>query len=293
MKQLRALLRKTLPDPAKRAFWSTVKQFRLYTGVWRLLPDFIIIGGQRCGTTTLYKYLIQHPYIMPASGKELHFFDLNFEKGQTWYQTHFPTRAYKQLLMKTGRQPLITGESSPYYLFHPHVPSRVATMRPSAKLIVLLRNPIDRAYSHYFHEVRWGFETASTFEQAISLEPERLAGEADRLLENEHYYSFSHHHHTYLERGIYVDQLEYWSRFFPKEQLLILSSENFYTNTPTVFKQILQFLELPIWEPPRYKNFNQANNPNIDPEIRTRLQTYFQPHNDRLYDYLGRNFDWR
>jgi hypothetical protein len=256
------------------------------------LPNFIIIGGQRCGTTTLYNYLARHPHIAPASGKELHFFDLSYERGQTWYQTHFPTKLYQQFRQIKGTRPLITGESSPYYLFHPHVPQRVAAMCPSAKLIVLLRNPVDRAYSHYYHEIRWGFEVASSFEEAINMETDRMDGELDKLLADENYYSFSHHHHTYLTRGIYIDQLQNWLNYFPREQIFILSSEQFYEQTPAMFRNIVQFLDLPAWKPAKYKNYNQANNPDIPPATRERLTEYFKPHNARLYEFLGERFEW-
>ena len=119
-------------------------------------PNFLIIGAQRCGTTSLYNYLIQHPQIVPSSKKEVHFFDLNFHLGQSWYEKHFPEVSDN----------ILTGEASPYYIFHPLCPKRIFDYDPSVKLIVILRNPIDRAYSHYRHIVRLGHEPLK-FEDAL------------------------------------------------------------------------------------------------------------------------------
>src|SRR5579885_2674785 len=148
----------------KEAAQSSLRFYRTITSSIRLLPDFIIIGTQRGGTTSLYAYLGQHPQIAPAVIKEVHFFDNNYERGVGWYRTQFPFLIEKSIAKNIGQQNFITGEASPYYLFHPHVPERAAKVVPGAKLIVLLRNPIDRAYSHYYHEVELGHEKLS-FEQ--------------------------------------------------------------------------------------------------------------------------------
>lgn len=281
MKQLKSII----PTPIKSLVWRSQQLFRLYTGHLRSLPDFIIIGGQRCGTTTLYSYLSQHPNIAPPSVKEVHYFDLSYQKGTVWYRTHFPLR-----LLQSSET--ITGEASPYYLFHPHVPKRVAELLPSVRLIVLLRNPVERAYSQYHHEVRWGFETAPTFAEAIEKEEQRLPPEVAKLLADENYYSFSHHHHSYLARGIYIDQLQRWEQYFPADQILILNSEQFYQHTATTFKQITDFLGLPRWDPQHYKIYNQANNPKIEPDMRKWLVNYFAPYNEKLYHHLKTDFGW-
>jgi hypothetical protein len=167
------------------------------------IPRFIIIGAQRCGTTSLYSYLIGHPYVASALQKEIHFFDLNFKKGVSWYRTQFP---------QLGEQGFITGEGSPYYIFHPHVPKRIFDTVPRAKLILLLRNPVDRAYSHYHHEVKLGVEPLS-FEDAIDREEERLHGQGEKIIADESYYSFNHQHYSYLCRGVYAYQLTVWNSF--------------------------------------------------------------------------------
>jgi len=274
---------------------SVKKLYRAMTNPIRLMPDFIIIGTQRGGTTSLYNYLTEHPNIASASTKEVHFFDKNFAKGLTWYRAQFPSTVQKYYVERIRKQDFITGEASPYYLLHPHVPKRVAAIMPHVKLIILLRNPVDRAYSQYYHEVELGHETLS-FEEAIQREEERTGKEAEKLAQNEHYSSYNHQHYTYLARGIYVDQLHTWMNLFPKEQFLILKSEDFYADPGTTFKQTLEFLKLPCSaHKERKKEYKQYNNNTYSKMVaatRKRLIEYFEPHNARLYEYLGVNFGW-
>jgi hypothetical protein len=255
------------------------------------MPDFIIIGAQKCGTTSLYKYLIEHPCIARARRKGIHFFDKSFVKGMTWYRAHFASVLLKYYVKQIHGQDFITGESSPYYIFHPHVPKRISETIPQVQLIVLLRNPIDRAYSHYHHEVSKGNETLS-FEDAIAGETERLDGEREKMLKDGDYYSFNHEHYSYLSRGIYVDQLKLWMSRFPKDQILILKSEDFYADPAAILKQTVQFLNLPTWEATDCTKYNSGNYPKMDVTVRKRLIEYFEPHNQRLYEYLGVNFEW-
>ena len=137
------------------------KVYRAVTSPIRLLPDFLIIGTQRGGTTSLYHYLQAHPCIRPASTKEVHFFDTKFHKGLAWYRGHFPTRIEQSSVNRLHGHSLMTGEATALYLFHPHAPKRVAKALPFVKLIVLLRNPVDRALSHYYHAIKHGYETLS------------------------------------------------------------------------------------------------------------------------------------
>jgi hypothetical protein len=246
------------------------------------VPHFIILGAQKCGTTSLYDYLVAHPHVAPACEKEIHFFDKNFRKGASWYQAQFPGLHVEDL---------VSGEASPYYIFHPHAPRRVLELVPRAKLIVLLRNPIDRAYSHYQHEVRLGFETLS-FEDAIAQEEQRLSGEVEIMLQDENYFSFNHQHYSYLARGVYVDQLQTWLNLFPREQILIIKSEDLYNNPRAVWEQLRGFMSLPEFEQEEYANYNEGGYTQMELSIRERLADYFEPYNARLYEYLGINFGW-
>src|SRR5947209_13351977 len=181
------------------------KLYRGVTSPLRLLPDFLIIGAQRGGTTSLYHYLRAHPAVHSSAVKDTHFFDKKFHKGVSWYRAHFPTRFEKAYARRFRHQDFVTGEASPSYLFHPHAPSRTARLLPHVKLIVLLRNPIDRAFSQYYHALALGHEKLS-FEEALEREQERTAGEYERVLAEAHYSSHAFKHLSYLSRGIYVDQ---------------------------------------------------------------------------------------
>ena len=265
--------------------------YRLSTRHLRTLPDFLIIGGQKCGTSSFYRNLVKHPAIVPAFEKEIYFFNGKFHKGINWYRTHFPLLPYKYYVTKICRQKFLTGEATPGYIFHPHVPKRVSEVLPHVKIIVLLRNPVDRAYSHYYHELRKKRETLS-FEDAIKAEEKRLHGEFEKLIKNERYKSFNYIHYSYLARGIYVDQLQRWNNFFKKEQILLLKSEDFFRDPQTSFDQALQFLGLPGWQVNDFRKAHVGYYPKMDTAIRNRLLNYFEPHNHKLYEYLGINFGW-
>ncbi|MFN8591499.1 MAG: sulfotransferase [Thermomicrobiales bacterium] len=240
----------------------------------RQLPDFIIIGAQRGGTTSLYRYLVEHPDIGPAYCKEVHYFDRYFDRGPNWYLAHFPIRGeYK-----------IAGEASPYYLFHPEVPERLREYVPNAKLIALLRNPIDRAYSQYQMNSRKGNESLS-FEEAVEREPERLAGTDDPL-------DPSWRHHSYLARGLYAEQLRRWFEIFPRDQIMVIQSERFYGNPERTLHEVQAAIGLPPHTPGRFKAFHQSEYPQMDDALLERLRAHFAPHNRDLYDLLGVDFGW-
>ena len=273
---------------------------KIYRGITypiRLMPDFLIIGTQRGGTTSLYNYLMDRPGVGPAAVKELHFFDKKFHKGSAWYRAHFPTAIQKYSVEFTRKHRFVTGEASAYYLFHPLAPKRVAGLIPEVKLIVLLRNPVDRAYSQYNFEVDLGRETLS-FEDAIAAEERRIGGEREKILADERYVSFDHSRFSYLARGIYIDQIRAWMQFFPREQFLILRSEDFYTDPASVLEEVSQFLQLaPLEKHERTKTYKQHNYNNtpyaeMDLSTRKRLVAYFEPHNRRLTDLIGMTFAW-
>ncbi|MGC9505761.1 sulfotransferase family protein [Baaleninema sp.] len=245
------------------------------------MPDFLILGAQKGGTTSLFYYLSHHPMVRVAPQKEVHFFDLQYHLGADWYASQFPPTPPNA----------ITGEASPYYLFHPDVPRRVAATCPQVKLIALLRNPVDRAISQYFHEVKLGFETLS-LEDAFGQEPQRLAQEAEKLRNDPNYHSYNYQHYSYLARGRYLEQLQQWWNHFPREQLLILNSETFYRNPSHTLTQVLSFLNLPPIALEAYPSLNAGNYSHIPQSLKQQLQTYFQPHNQALFDELQQNWGW-
>jgi Sulfotransferase domain len=288
---------------AKTCTRVSLKFYRVMTNYIRLMPDFLIIGGQRCGTTSFYYYLTEHPSIISASTKETNFFIKNFGKGPSWYRAQFPSSIQKQFVKNVLKQDFLTGEGTPYYLLYPHAPRRTFETVPHVKLIALLRNPVDRAYSQYWKEISEGFETWA-FEDAIKGEHERIAGEREKMLQDEDYYSYNFRHFSYLLRGIYVDQLQNWMRYYPREQMLILRSEDLYKDPAAVVQQALDFLGVTNKQPninKEFKNYkrpskkgykNKDNPPKMDPKTREYLIEYFRPHNARLYDLLGVNFGW-
>lgn len=259
----------------------------------RMLPDFIVIGTQRGGTTSLYRYLAAHPGVAPTLvSKGVHYFDVQNDRSEAWYRGHFPPTAYRAWRLRVARQPLITGEASPYYLFHPAVPERVAAMLPDVKLIAMLRDPVKRAFSHYHHEFEGGFETLPTFEEAIGAEPDRLEGEAERLLADPGYVSFAHQHHSYLARGHYAEQLEAWFAHIPRERFLIFTSEEFYRDTATVYGTVQDFLGLPHHPLAEFKTYNAHSYAPMDPATNARLREHFREPDRALCELLGRDLGW-
>ncbi len=262
----------------------------MITSPLRVLPDFLIIGAMRGGTSSLYHYLVQHPCIAHAQTKEVHYFDSHYQKGPLWYRAHFDTVGSKWLLRARGRS-FVTGEATAYYLFHPQVPTRVFRLMPRVKLIALLRNPVDRAYSHYQRAVRRGREKLS-FDEAIRIEAERLKDETQRLMSDESYQSLVHRQLSYLARGIYVDQLKRWLDLFPRERLLIIKSEDFFADVGRTLDEAQRFIGVPSWNIEDRQVYKQASYSKLEPATRQRLVEYFAPHNRRLKEFLGQDFGW-
>lgn len=257
-----------------------------------LAADFIIIGAQKCGTTSLYNYLALHPCVRRASKKELHFFDHHFQRGVAWYRQNFPTWMEKVYARLARGQRMVTGEASPYYIIHPHAPRRIRKVLPGVRLIALLRNPVDRAYSHYWHSVRTGLENLP-FEEALEAESARLESELKRLKADGGYRSEPHVAFSYLSRGLYVDQLRIWYSLFPAERILVVASEELYAEAPAVYQRVLRFLGLPAWELPAYSRYNEGGEyPAMQADTRRRLLDYFAPKNEELYEFLGVRFPW-
>ena len=267
--------------------------FRLLTSKIRKLPDFMIIGAAKCGTSSLFSYLTQHDLIAPPTKKEIYFFDRQFNKGLCWYRAHFPIGLKRTNLEMEKNKGILTGEATPCYLFHPHAAKRIFSVIPNVKLIVMLRNPVDRAYSYYHMKVRNGYEQLS-FEEAIDKEEERLSGRLDEMLQNDKYFSFSRQHYSYLARGIYVEQLKTWMDIFPKDQFLILNSEDFYRKPEISLDKVFEFLNIAKkgFALKEFKKVNYVPYPKINPETRKRLIKYFEPHNQKLYEFLGVDFKW-
>jgi hypothetical protein len=219
-----------------------------------------------------------------ALAKEIHFFDNNVHKGLAWYRAFFPLRFSKP-------PDAIAGEATPYYLFHPRVPRLVARMLEDVRLIALLRDPVERAFSHYQWTTKRGREQLS-FEAALDAEEERLHGEHERLMEDDGYDSFAHQVFSYKARGIYADQLERWFAEFDRESLLVLKSESLFTAPSATIRGVLEFLGLADEDLGMLPHRNRGAGEVMDPRVRERLSEYFLPHNQRLYKLLGWTEGW-
>ena len=278
------------PVRGSRALASPRLWYRYVTAARRGLPNFIIAGAQKAGTTSLFGYLRNHPQCAASLTKEVHYYDKNFARGGAWYRMHFPLAAPNSRPPNRGTP--ICFEASPYYMFEPRVPQRIRRTLPEVKLIFLLRNPVTRAYSHYQHSVRRRRETLS-FEDAIAAEPARLAGEHERLLADATHQSPAHQQFSYLARGIYVDQLQRWLGEFPRTQTLILQSEQLFRQPADAFRRVLEFLGLDAWTPTEFGNLYSGRYKSaMAPETRERLSRYFAPHNRRLFELLGTEYEW-
>jgi hypothetical protein len=241
----------------------------------------VVVGAQKAGTTSLFRYLAKHPGVSAPRFKEIHFFDLHWRKGPAWYRAHFPGT-----VNRTGQ---ITGEASPYYLFHPRVPKRMAEILPEAKILVLLRNPVDRALSHYHWEVEYGNERSS-FREAIVREPEVLSRETARILNEEGYRSFAHQHASYLARGRYAEQLRRWLLHFQRDQVLVLTAEALFAKTAESMARIQKFLGLPQIGAQGYPIHRKGRYQRETDVPREELAEYFRPFNEELEKLLNMDF---
>ncbi|TYP95629.1 Sulfotransferase domain-containing protein [Fodinibius salinus] len=252
-------------------------------------PNFFIIGAQKSGTSSLFRYIKKYAanFVSPLK-KEIHYYDYRFHKDFKWYLSHFP-------LKKRKKGSVITGEASPYYLFHPATPQRISKDYPNAKFLLLLRNPVDRAYSQYNFQKKnnIGLIEPLTFRKAINKEESRLEEEEEKLLASVNYRGKKHQYYSYLARGRYAEQLEKWYQYFDEDQFLIIQSESFFENTKQKLLQIFDWLELK-----RNNNefdFNRINKTDyskLDENLRLELESYFAPHNEELFNMIGREFSW-
>ncbi|MFQ5493547.1 MAG: sulfotransferase domain-containing protein [Candidatus Dojkabacteria bacterium] len=249
------------------------------------LPGYLIIGTQKGGTSSLQQqYLTQHPDVLRPTTKEVHYFDLNFERGSKWYRSHFPVGAL------VGNK--ITGEATPYYLYHPLVPERTHQLLPDVKIIVVLRDPVSRAFSHYNMSVRQKNETED-FEEAIELEEARINNKEKKLTLGEISYSSEHQFHSYIARGRYAQQLERWFKYYPREQFLITTSDRLKAEPEQVASEIFEFLGLKPYriDKGRKRNVGEYKS-KLDPKIKNKLHEYFAPHNKRLEELIQKKLNW-
>jgi len=249
-----------------------------------VLPDFVILGAQKSGTTTLYTQLARHPAVFPALRKEVHYFDAS-PRPIEWYRAFFPRRrAMEARAANVGNA--VTGEATPFYLFHPSAPARLRAAVPHARLLVVLRDPVERAVSGYHHAVRMGDETRPI---DVALDP----ANAEVLADAAQWYddpACPARRRGYLPRGRYAEQLERWFAALSRDQVLVLETREL--GGGVALRKALEFLGLPPTAVGVASDRNVGAYDAPESAIEASLREYFAPHNDRLFALLGHRFDW-
>ncbi|MGI9615292.1 MAG: sulfotransferase domain-containing protein [Acidimicrobiales bacterium] len=273
-----------------------VRSFGELTAPLRMRPDYLIVGTKRGGTTSLARWLLEHPDVRSLfpgreTRKGTYYFDVNYERGDRWYRSHFPTKVSNQLLERRRESPLLIGEATPYYLHHPHAPMRARQVVPRVKIIALLRNPVDRAQGHWAERSRQGVEWLP-FDDAITAEAERLAGEEERMIADPSYVSFAHQHFSYVDQGRYARGMERWLTAFPTEQILTLRSEDLYADPAAVYEEVLDFLDLGQHAPSELTGWNRTSNDALTTTQRDRLHSMLDPAIAATEAVLGRSMGW-
>lgn len=288
---IRSRLVSRAPRKLRRSIVRARHSVRSKTSERRALPAFLIIGTQRGGTSSLYRYLSEHPQITPSLRKETEYFAGKYALGLSWYKAHFPKLA--ALSDRMGRPQRMTFEATPDYLLHPYAARRASQLVPNAKIVGLLRDPVERAFSHHRHMLRRGFESLP-FRAAIEVEEERCADDWERLSLDEMYRPRNLLRFSYVERGHYAEQLARWLDEYDRDKTLFVISERFFTDTEKVFAEIIAFLGLDDWKPDRFPNHSAVRNSSeaLGQPMRAQLMDHYQPYNKRLETLIGRDPGW-
>jgi hypothetical protein len=285
-------IRSLVPEPTRERVRATVLALGTSTQILRATPDFIVAGAQRCGTTSLFRALVEHPQVVrPAFHKGVNYFDLNYFRDESWYRAHFPIRRVAGVRTRRYGPPAFF-EASGYYLYHPFAMERLARDLPEAKIVVMLRDPVERAYSAYQHEQARGYERES-FETALALEDDRLVGEEDRMRRDPAYESFTHRHHSYRHRGQYAEQLRRLYSLIPRHRVHVMQSENFFADPASEFRMLTDFLGLPSFQPGRFDQYNARPRDPMTPETRMMLTRHYAAHDESLAGLIGEVPAWR
>ena len=262
------------------------------TAAQRVLPSFFIIGVQKGGTTSLCQYAGQHPQIIGPQRKDIYFFnnEVHYQKGINYYRAHFPHLAYKKIYEAIYGVKAITFDGTPNYFDAPNAAQRIKNEFPDAKIILLLRNPIERAFSNYRMAVKFGFENLS-FEDALMLEDERLLSQPN-FAPTQLAHNYIYQRLTYKKRGLYIHFIKPWKELFHKN-LLILSTENLLNYPQQNMNLVTDFLQLDRFHNYHFEVFNKSANFNEMPaHVKKMLRNYYQPYNQQLYNYLNTDYAW-
>ena len=282
-----AVMRRT-PRSAVPHARAVVLAWGKATAWWRMEPTIIVAGAQRAGTTTLFRLFEQHPNLVrPTASKATGYFADDYHQGRRWYRGHFPLARPSR-----GGQPRLTFEFGGYYMFHPQAPSRIARDLPDARVVVIVRDPVERAYSAHRHELMRGFDTLP-FEQAIAEEDARTAGERERLVSDPTYVSYAHRHYSYKARSRYAEQIREMIDAVGDDRVYVMEADRFFDDPVGEFVALQRWLGLPVWEPENVERWNERPREPMSAELRGDLYRYFEPFDAELAVILGRPPVWR
>lgn len=281
---------------------TAVRGYGRLTAQWRPDPEFLIIGTKRGGTTSFYYDLLAHPQVCPLfprpdhlpkaqPTKGIHYFDANYLRGSAWFRSHLPSTFVRQRHSARARGPVVTGEASPYYLFHPAAADRAAHLLPDTRLIAVLRDPIMRTYSHWKERRRNQLEELD-FADALAAEDDRLGDADERLRADPHFVSYAHEHQSYARQSEYASSLEAWYAHYPADHILVLASEDYYREPQASLDRALNFLGLPSHPIASGEVRNAAAGNDLDRAVRAQLSARFAPHNAKLTTITGETFPW-
>ncbi len=261
----------------KRGFFGISSPFRT-------LPNFLVIGVKRCGTTTLFEQLSEHPCIEKSAHDNLGFFNNNFELGLNWYKSHFTTNfKKKQIIKKYGK--FATYDVTSSYIQYEKTATNISKTLPNIKLILILRNPTSRAYSEYNQNIIDEDESRG-FEKLIKEEILQMENEQNNKLK------FSLDKINLIKKGIYINQILPWLEIFPKNQILIISTEEFGNKTNETYNKIFKFLELPKYEIRNKQRYRKGNYKKMSNETRELLDHFYEKYNNELFQKIGQKFEW-
>lgn len=262
------------------------------TAEQRVLPSLLLVGAQRCGTTALTEAIFRLPMVeRPRRGKGSHYFSYNHHRGWGWFRSQFPTERQAERVQRRTGHPMVCFDACPYYLFHPLALERMAAALPDAKILVMLRDPVRRAESHYHHSVAHGHEELP-FDAALDAEEARIAGEVEAMIADPDYYSAAHEHHSYVAKGRYAPQLRRLFDLYPAEQVLVLQAEAFYREPDRMLRAVTDLAGLPTASLAPRDDRNGHRYEPMSAEIKQRLIDTFRDDNEELYDLLGERYDW-
>lgn len=291
-----ARLKDVSPRWLKDVANSVTRAHAVRTAERRHLPDFMIIGTKRGGTTSLWNYLVGHPLVMPmyppSRGlKSPWYFYANYAKGDDWYRSHFATEDELDRREALHGARSLTGEACPYYMYDPRIAGRVHAMMPELKIVVLLRDPVKRAYSHFWERTGEGDEVL-TFEEALAAEPARMEGELDRMAADPYYYSRAHDFFSYRDRGVYLPQLRRWAELYSRERMLVMPAEELYADEQRAVNEVCAFLGLPPHPLTVAERHNHLPAPAMNPGTKAELTEFYREHNRELFAWLGADYGW-